>query len=194
MEEKQMNPLESLALIDNMINQAKNKLADNGFYFMFWGWVTALTSVIHYFLIRFGVEDADIIWAITMPVSMVISFIYGWRQGRVKKVKTHIDVYILYLWGGILLAMFISLFFMKWNGVRHTYFFLMLMYGAGSFVMGGLLNFRPLVWGSFFSFAFAILSVFVKDIDLLLCLSGALLFSHIIPGHLLNARFKSQNV
>ena len=73
-------------------------------------------------------------------------------------------------------------------------FFLMILYGISSFVTGGLLNFKPLIFGSLFSFGFAALSVFMSDIDMFLCISGALIFSHIIPGHLLRSSFKSQHV
>jgi hypothetical protein len=194
MEEKEINPQESLALINNMINAAKNKLADNGFFYIFWGWLAAFSAMFHFVTIKMGYEWGGIVWAIVMPLGGIISGIYGYKQGKSKRVKTHIDTYLGYLWGGVLIAMFITLGFMFEHGVKHTYFFLMLLYGVATFISGGILNFKPMIFGSLFSFACAVVSVFLCEVDQLLIISIALLLSYIIPGHLLRAKYKSQNV
>ncbi|MBL7931105.1 MAG: hypothetical protein JNL60_04365, partial [Bacteroidia bacterium] len=46
--EKEMSPVEGFAIIDSMINTAKNKLADDGFYFILWGWLVFIASVGNY--------------------------------------------------------------------------------------------------------------------------------------------------
>jgi hypothetical protein len=78
------------------------------------------------------------------------------------------------------------------HGVKTTYFFIMLLYGMATLVSGGILRFKPLIAGSFFSFAMAIVSVFAGYKEQFLCLAAALLFSYIIPGHLLRIQYKSQ--
>lgn len=194
MEEKEIHPEESLKLITAMINTAKNKLADDGFYFILWGWLVAGAAIIHYLGVLAEVEYSHMIWAVLMPLGGVVSMIYGRKEDKERKVKTHLDTYLAYVWWAVLGAMTICLVFGKWNGFHQTYFFLMLLYGIGSMVTGGIINFRPLVIGSLFSFAFAALSVFLVERDLLLCIAGALFCSHIIPGHLLRSEFKSQHV
>jgi hypothetical protein len=194
MEEKEINAAESLQLINTMISAAKNKLADDGFFYIFWGWLVALSAMFHFVAIKMGYEGGYWVWAIAMPAGGIISMAYGRKQSKTKNVKTYIDVYLGYLWGGILIAMFITLGFMFLHGIRHTYFFLMLLYGVATFISGGILNFKPLIIGSLFSFVCAGISVFLCDIDQLLIISIALLFSYIIPGHLLRAKYKSENV
>lgn len=194
MEEKEISPAESLTIINNMINTAKHKIADDGFHIIFWGWLITLCALTHYLTLKLGYDWGGVVWTIFPPLGAVVSTIYGYREGRAKKVKTYVDSHLGYLWGGFAVCLFITLIFMGHYGLKATYFSLMQLYGIATFVTGGLLNFRPLIFGSFFSFAFAILSVFVSESDLLLCLSGALVCSYIIPGHMLRSKFKSERV
>jgi hypothetical protein len=191
-QQETFKPEESLALINTMINTAKNRLADDGFYFIFWGWLVMASAMINYIAVKTGVEEGYWVWAILMPLGGIVSAVYGFRQQKKETVKTYIDTYLGYLWGGFGIALVLTLVFGPMHGIKHTYFFLMLLYGLATFVSGGLLNFKPLIYGSLFSFAFAVLSVFMGELDQLICISAALLFSYIIPGHLLRSKYKSQ--
>lgn len=188
-----LNPEESLQIINSMINKAKNKLADDGFHFIFWGWLVTLCALTYYITLKLNIANGYWIWML-MPLGGIVSGVYGYKQGKTQKVKTYIDTYLSYLWGAFIIALFITLVFGYANGLKSTYFFLMLLYGVATFITGGILNFKPLIYGSLFSFAFAILSVFLGEIDQFLCISAALVLSYIIPGHLLRNKFRSQNV
>jgi hypothetical protein len=195
MEEKEINPQESLQLINNMIHAAKNKLADDGFHLIFWGWLVFGSAMLHYCTIMLNIPYGYLVWPILMPLGGIISGIYGYKQVKKDKVKTYVDVYLTYLWGAFAIGMTITLVFMPWHGIDKTYFFLMILYGLATFVSGGLLNFKPLIIGSLFSFACAAFSVFIGETaEQLVIISVALLLSYIIPGHLLRAKYKSQNV
>lgn len=192
--EEPFKPEESLTLINNMISTAKNKLADDGFALIFWGWLITFCVLTNYISLKLNSELGYWVWIIFPPLGGIFSSIYGHKQGKKSKVKTHIDSYLGYLWGAFIIAMVITLIFGYAHGIKATYFFLMLLYGVATFISGGILNFKPLIIGSLFSFAFAIVSVFLGEIDQFLCISAALLFSYVIPGHLLRAKYKSQNV
>lgn len=194
MEEKEITPNESLRIIDSMINSAKNRLADDGFLLIFWGWLVFVSALLSYAFIVGEVDYAKYVWAILMPSGAIVSIIYGLKKRKTNKVRTSIDSCLGYAWTSFIIALFITMAFMQVHGFRHTYFFLMILYGMATFTSGGILNFKPLVYGSVFSFLFAIVSVFSDGKELLLCLAGAIFFSYIIPGHLLRSRFKSQNV
>jgi hypothetical protein len=194
MEEKEITPTESLQIIGQMINTAKNKLADDGFYFIFWGWLILVCAMFHYITIKMGLEKGYWIWAVGPPLGGIISSIYGYREGKSKKVTTYVDTYLKYIWMGFLVGMVVTLLAMPWFGMKQTYFSLMVLYGMLAFVTGGLLEFRPLIVGGLLSFACAAVSVFVGTVDQFLCISAALLCAHIIPGHLLRSKFRSQHV
>ena len=191
--EETLKPEQSLQVISNMIHAAKNKLADDGFHIIFWGWLVMICAMTQYITVKLGFDWGGMIWML-MPLGGIVSGIYGYKQGKERKVKTHIDTYLGFLWGGFLIAMAITLGYGYIHGLKATYFFLMLLYGVATFITGGILNFKPLIFGSLFSFGFAILSVYLGNMEQFLCISGALLFSYVIPGHLLRSKYRSQNV
>jgi hypothetical protein len=192
MENDNFNPEQSLQIINGMINTAKNKLADDGFLFIFWGWLVIFASLIQYVTIKMDIDYGYFSWVILMPLGGIFSAIYGARQNKKEKVKTYIDSYLSYLWIAFGISLFIALGFMSVHGIKATYFFLMILYGIATMVSGGLLNFKPLVIGSIASFACAGISVFLNETDQLLIIAAALLFSYVVPGHLLRNKFKSQ--
>lgn len=191
--EKEMSPTEGFAIIDSMINTAKNKLADDGFYFILWGWLVFIASVTNYIAYKLESNIGEYAWWILLPLGGLVSVIYGWRQGKKEKVRTYIDTYLGYCWIAFGVALALTLVFMETNGYRASYFFLMLLYGMATVISGGLLNFRPLVIGGACSFAFALLSMFAGGMELFLCIAGALLSSYIVPGHMLKSKYKSQS-
>lgn len=193
MENENLKPEESLQLINTMINKAKNKLADDGFHLIFWGWLVFGAAMAHYITVMMDIPYGYVVWPILMPLGGIISGFYGYKQTKKDNVKTYIDVYLGYLWGAFAIAMVLTLVCMPSHGIKITYFFLMILYGIATFVSGGLLNFKPLVIGSLFSFACAGISIFLGEPEQLLVISVALLCSYIIPGHLLRSKYKSQN-
>ncbi|WP_317896553.1 hypothetical protein [Aurantibacillus circumpalustris] len=189
---QEMNPTESLQIIRSMIDTAKNKLADDGFFIIFWGWLVFIAALVNYIGVSFHQNASYYVWPVLMPLGGVVSIIYGRKQAKKEKVKTYIETYLGYSWTAFIIAMAITLIFIPVHGVKITYFFLMLLYGMATLISGGLLNFKPLIIGSIFSFACAIVSIFVGVNEQFLCICVALLCSYIIPGHLLRSQYKSQ--
>jgi len=195
MEEKNITTEEGFAIIGQMIDKARHKLADESFYFIFWGWLIAFCATFNYVVLKTtGSTLAYVCWTFLPPVGAIVSVIYGIRQKKSKKVTTYLDAYLGYVWGAFIISLVITLAFMPIHGIKHSYFFLMILYGITSFTTGGLLRFRPLIVGSLFSFAFAALSVFLSLTDQYLCIALSLICSHIVPGHLLHRAYKLQNV
>ncbi|HRH10055.1 MAG TPA: hypothetical protein PLU73_01005 [Bacteroidia bacterium] len=193
-QEETFNPQESMQVISSMIITAKNKLADDGFALIFWGWLVTLSALIHYFTILLNIDYGYFVWPVLMPLGGIVSAYIGYKQGKKKKVKTYIDTYLSYLWIAFGVSLAITLIFMPLHGIKTTYFFLMVLYGIATLVSGGILNFKPLIVGSIFSFICAVVSVFLGEKEQLLIIAIALICSYIIPGHMLRSKFKSQNV
>jgi hypothetical protein len=192
MESKQMNPAESLDLIHSMINTAKNRLADDGFFFIFWGWLVFAASLLNYISIILQSDWGYLVWPVLLPLGGVYSIFYSRKQNKKEKVSSYIDTYLGYAWTAFGIGMSLTLILMPYHGIKITYFFLTVLYGMATLISGGLLAFRPLVIGSFFSFLLAILSTFMPEREQFLIISLALLCSYIIPGHMLRSKFKSQ--
>jgi hypothetical protein len=182
---------ESMDIINKMISNAKNKLADDGVILIFWGWAISGCALIQYVTIKMNINYGFWAWIIVCPAGGIFSAIYGRKQERKKTVKSYVDTYLKYLWVASVIGMAIALGSLGIHGIRVAYFALMIVYGMTIFIAGGLLDFKPLIWGSFVSFACAIISMFFGDIEKFLIIAIAIIGSYAIPGHLLRSKFKS---
>lgn len=59
MENNDFNPTESMDIINKMINNAKSKLADDGFLFIFWGWLVTAAAMIHYVTLKLNIPHGE---------------------------------------------------------------------------------------------------------------------------------------
>jgi hypothetical protein len=193
--EKPLNETESLALISSMIKKTQGSLQDNGFYFLLWGWLVFCASSIQYVLLKMEMPEAsNYTWAILMPLGGIISGVRGWKDGKKSRVKTYTDELLNYALIAFTTALFIVLIFMSMHGGwQLAYPMVMMVYGMWLFISGGALKFKPLVIGGIINFACAISGFYIHTYELILLLSFAVLAGYIIPGHLLNAKFKRQN-
>jgi hypothetical protein len=190
MEEREINPAESLSIIQNMVNKTQRQFSDDSFYYIMWGWLVLAASIIHFVLLQMNVEQAPIVWLL-MPIGGIVSMIYGAKQSKKEKIKSYVSTYMSYLWGAMVLAMFVIIGMAFKIGIEATYPILILIYGIGTFVSGGLLNFKPLIIGGIVCFVLSVGSFFMAFQHQLLFIAAAMLVSYIIPGHLLKAKFNN---
>ena len=72
-----------------------------------------------------------------------------------------------------------------------TYHMVMVVYGFWLFISGGALEFRPLKIGGAINWVLATFAFFVGFEQQLIVLAIAVLLGYIIPGHILNNKFKN---
>ncbi|MEO5644555.1 MAG: hypothetical protein ABIQ40_17885 [Bacteroidia bacterium] len=193
--EKPLNEIESLALISSMIRKTESALQDNGFYFLLWGWLVFAASVGQYILVKMNMpEISQYTWATLMPLGGLISALRGWKEGKTRKVKTYTQEMLKYSSFAFMAGLIIVLVFMsKYGGWELAYPMIMMVYGMWLLTSGGALKFKPLIIGGVINFVCAIGGFYIHTIELILLLSFAVLAGYIIPGHLLNAKFRREN-
>ena len=87
MQSENFSPKDSLLLIDNMINQAKNRFSENGFLYLLWGWLVFFCSIAHFILLKLNLlEHPEIIWA-SCWLAVIFQIIYLSRQREKRKSK-----------------------------------------------------------------------------------------------------------
>jgi len=86
MEEQQINPEQSLQIIQSMIKRAQNNLSENGFLFIFWGWLVFLSAGAFYYLVSIGFEKPWYAWE-TMPLGGHFTMFYINRQRKKENLK-----------------------------------------------------------------------------------------------------------
>ncbi len=187
--EKQFTPEESLQLIQEMILTAKSSLQGNSFYFLLWGWLAFTAAITHFILLTLtDYQRPWLPWPILMTIGGISAAIYGYRSSKTETVKNQINTFMGYLWGGFMISLLIVLAFMFKIGPEVAYPVIIIFYGLGAFVSGGMLRFRPLIWGGVSCWLLAAISFMIPFEYQLITTAMALLFSYIIPGHILTAK------
>ena len=89
---------QSLNIITEMIETAKNEVQEGRFYFLFWGWLIVAIHMAHYVgIVYTDFEHPEVVWLLSI-VGGIISWIHTSRRGKQRMVKSHFDTAIGYLW------------------------------------------------------------------------------------------------
>jgi hypothetical protein len=194
MEEK-FSPEESLQAIHAMIEKAKDHFSENGHLYLLWGWVVFMCSVVQFILMQAGYEKHYQVWFFTW-ITVAYQIYYIKKQNSKQRVKTYADSMIGFVWIGfsILMVVMIFLLIKKEMGRELFYSVFLALYGMPTFLCGALLKFRPLIIGGIGCWVLAISSAFIPFEYQLLLISFAMVIAWIIPGYMMRAKYKKQNL
>ena len=179
----------NLQIIEEMLQQAKAQMTDNGFYYMLWGWLVFVAALGQYIGDAMHLSYAGLVWPILMPLGAVASIIASKRENAARTSKTWFDNVMFYLWTGYGVVLGLTLFYMGFKQINLIPVVLSI-YGLGLFTSGGILKFRPLIIGGMVNWALSVACWFIPDQYHMLVLALALLLGYIIPGHMLNMNYK----
>lgn len=175
---------QSLAIITGMISTAKGNFRQNSFYFLFWGWISIIASLGHFYLQAFTDYPAPyIVWLIAIP-GWIISMIWGYQQAKKRVVKTYSDHLILWTWVAFTICILIIIFSASYINFQITPLILIFA-GFATFSTGMIIRYKPLIFGgSFFwiaaPFAFAAGGTYGH-----LIMALAIIVGYLIPGYML---------
>ena len=189
--EKQMTHEESLALIQSMIDTARNKVAEDGFQFLLWGVLVIIASLLNYLMVWQGYADkAGLVWMLLPIVGWPVSYIYEKRKANTAKVETYADRSTGYVWIAYGITMFFTIFYSVYIKASPIPFILLLT-GMATFTSGLTLQFKPLIWGGVAIWIIAIVTFFTDPAMHLLLNALAIVVGYIIPGIMLRRQAKS---
>ena len=201
--EKQLTEKESLDLIAQMINKAKDACHDTGIAAIMWGSVIAICSLVKLSEIHFNYDlPFDIYWLTFIAVIPQIYFTIRGKKER--KVKAYGDAFIDYLWIGFGICIFLLVVISGsiYNGLQpvtqeyreltgHASPFkyyeyqsalFLLLYGLPTFVTGVSMKFKPMFFGGLICWISCIITLYTTiKIDLLLVAISAI-SAWLIPG------------
>lgn len=189
------SPTESLAIIESMINKAKNNFSNDSFLYLLWGWVVFFCSITHFVLLKLKIiKHPEMIWMLTW-FAVIVQIIYLIKQKKKERVKTYADEVINFLWICFGISMFtITFIFARLNTWNVMFPIALMMYGFPTFLTGVIMKFNPLKIGGIICWLLSIAATFIQPIYALLFLAIAMLAAWIIPGYLLKAHFKKQSI
>lgn len=192
MKDQALTHEESLQIIQSMINTAKNKITENGFYFLLWGMLVIIACIVQFAMIKLGHgEDSHFVWMIMPLVGVPVSVIYGYMQSKKEKTKSHTDRLYGALWLGFGITLGI-LMFVAINLKVSPIPFILALVGLATFVSGAVYKFIPLILGGIIFWISAIACFFFSGPEQLLIDAGATFLGYILPGIILWKKSKSE--
>lgn len=202
MEEKKLNEQESLALITSMINDTRERLAENsGRPFLIWGYTSIAVSILEYAAQMLGWSNY---WVLAWWLIPIIGYTLMWLFCRKKEhtPKSYIDRSIESIWivtGGT--CLFAVIGNIMYGSLSMLLFSVVLLIGTGVTITGLIIkDFTTAFVGSIasvFSLAFPIVHQFQlaagetgrHAISTNILIFVAIFFVVlVIPGHILNCK------
>jgi len=200
-QEKKLSGDESLLIIQQMIQAAKQEQKDDGKGWILWGWLLFSASLLTFINLKTNWFSNYFFWNLFGITSLVLILFRIIRFYFFKKT-VRIKTYTSELFEKLNIGFFISLMLIIVSinrGVDPVLGFSLLLslYGFWILLYGTALNFKPSVIGAYITWACALVGLFVETFDLTMILHAtAVLCGYIIPGHLAKNEFdrsKRQN-
>ncbi len=205
--EKQLTEKESLALITQMINKAKDTCHDTGVASIMWGALIAICALIKLSELHFDYRLPFDIYLLTI-VAVIPQIFISIKEKRKRKVKTYDDTFMDTLWLGFGITIFLMIFitnvlFNVMEGYKNPdghlavitmYEFIsplfLLLYGMPTFVTGVSMKFKPMILGGILCWVCCIITIYsTVKIDLLLTAFSAV-FAWLIPGIIMEKDYR----
>jgi len=199
---------ESLALINEMIAQARNNIRKGaGNSMIFWGIAIAAIAIANCLLLAFLQPQMHAysysVWALCLPLVFVDGYV-NWRKKHTRLVKTHLDSIIGAVWQGFLItyAVFLAFIFANyradgWSGLLFIFItpFVLLLCGLCTFVTAKACRFKPFIFGACVFWAgfacWATVGLFNIEVNAgfqFIVLAACMLLGFVAPGVLLNRK------
>ena len=197
MQEQEISEKESLALISQMILQAKKEQKDDGWSWIVWGWLLFFASFLSYLNLQFKWGANMFLFWNTFGIFSILLLIYSSIKSFTakEKVKTYSQDIFNKLNIGFFISLMLIIVAMNVQGNIIMGFSLLLgLYGFWILIYATLVNFKPSMIGAFVTWGFALASLFADDFKQVMLLhAAAVLCGYIIPGHIANMEFRKIN-
>ena len=202
--EKNLNHEESLMIISEMINRARNNVQNERTYSMiFWGYTIAVVALVNFVLFNTleNFYQSFLVWFAVIP-AWGISYLIERRIDRTALVKTHIDKISDMIWKGFGIGtIVIMVSFFATSVLTKTFIFMMLtnpiimcMIGICEFATAVVYRYNKWYWVAALFWTGAVICVFLNVDKQFIVLAVCMLCGFVIPGHLLNHQSKKNNV
>jgi hypothetical protein len=196
MQEENMSPQQSFAVIQSMIETAKNQFSENGHLYLLWGWVIFVCSTSQFALLNiFHYPNHSIVWFLPW-LAIIYQAIYLSKKEKKKKVSTYADRIIGFVWISFFILLLLFGFILGYE-LKAGYYKLicpisLALYGMPTLLSGIILRFKPLVVGAVSCWLLSIGSLFIGYDYQLLFLSAAMIVAWIVPGYMMQRKYKNQ--
>lgn len=185
---------DSLRIIEEMILTARGDLAtDGGKYFLLWGYLILISSLIHFTLLITELKnsfDIGLVWGIAMCIGILVSFIWGYKDSKKQLVKTYMSEVNKKIWVGFTLFLFVLIFFSLENSIKYIYPSISLVYLFALYISSTLYQIKWMYISVLIGLICVICYKFVPLTYYPLVMAVLMLSGNIIPGYIIQYRAK----
>jgi hypothetical protein len=196
LQEQHFDEKEAFKVVNDMIKIAQGNIYDSYFFFILWGWLSVIGGIAGYISAVTKTYDyMGWIWTILGLTGGLSSIIYGRTQDKKKKVTTILDKNIGYTWGAFCISGSILFTYSSASGQFHLINpIILILAGTSTFITGGLIKYRPLMFGALCLWIFGIATLLINSELQMLIASAGMILGYIIPGYMLKAKHKNETI
>lgn len=192
MQDRNITPEESLSIIQQMINNTRQRYADDGFYFLLWGILVILGNLNTYYALKVKAYAlVNPVWMVLIGIGIVASIVMGIKRDGKKHFKSQAEVITNMLWLAFLISWFLMMY-VSYQFKMYPYPFFFILLGLATFVSGAIVQFVPLYIGGIVFWIGAIIGIQLDSAKNSLLMAAAMLLGYIIPGILLRIKVKKE--
>lgn len=194
MEDQKISEQESLQLIQQMIQVAKDDHRENGDGWLIWGWLLFIASLSSAVLSYLQIKGyIGWIWTGMLVVGMLLYIFFHVLKKREEKVKTYVQELLDRIGTGFFISLFaiVAAGFIINTSYGFGYYYI--LYAFWMYIHGSAIRFRPLIIGAFVNWIAAIAIFLLKDTAQIMVISAiAVLIGYLIPGYMLRAEYRKK--
>jgi Flp pilus assembly protein TadB len=194
MEERKLTEQESLQLIHQMIQVAKEDHRENGDGWLIWGWLLFIASVLSAVFSYLELQNyISWVWTGTLGVGLLIGVLLYIFRKKPDTVKTYVQELLDRLGAGFFISLFaiVAASFISKTSFGFGYYYI--LYAFWMFIHGSAIRFRPLIIGAYVNWMAAIAIFLLNDTTQIMIVSAIAVFTgYLIPGYMLKVEYKKK--
>ncbi|RAJ04162.1 hypothetical protein LX64_03040 [Chitinophaga skermanii] len=194
MNDKPMNEMESIQIINSMIANAKQGMQSNGTSFILWGWALFATCLASFILYFIDYKQPMLPWTIATLFGIIMIGVNVMQKPKVEKVRTYMDELIKAFTSGFYICLVIVIAGMNFNAISSYagFIVLLLLYGLLMHVVGFATRYKPLIVGAIVAWTGCLLGLWLQSMMYLMLFTAiSMVMGFIVPGHLLRKAYKN---
>lgn len=193
MEEQNLTPKDSLRVIQNMIEDSKERFRDNGYIYLFWGWLIIVCALAQFVLLQLEYYEIHFYpYFLTIPAA-IYTWFYEARRHRKKSKPTFLSKFFAALWTVIGFNIFLTGFGFGYAFHISPIPFIMILISIAIILSGTMVKFRPLIIGGIICNGLVIVSLFTPTVYYPVIVALALIAAYLIPGYILRNKYKKHH-
>lgn len=193
MQNKELTPKESFEVINEVISGAKARLNENGFIYLFWGWLIAICALAQFVLFQTEYAHINYYPYLLVIPGAIYTAVHQSRKHRAETTPNYTANIMAALWVTAGINLMIAGFLFGPALKTSPIPIILIVLAVATIASGATIKFKPLIWGGIVCNLAGIASVFLPTGFHPLALIVAIVAADLIPGYILRNKFKKSH-